>query len=115
MVIKTKTSSSRKQRVANYVVIDHPQENEIINHPSYSIRIGASGSSIIEVSINGGDWETCRCSLGYWWYDWTNYPSGAHKIIARLCDNNGKVLKKSKIRKCAYPALSFIRNSGLIK
>jgi len=101
MITKSKTTkSSVKQKDKKYVIIDYPQENEIINHPCYTIRIGARGNGVVEVSIDGGSWKRCHHSVGYWWYGWSNYPAGTRKIIARLRSNNGKILKKSELRNC---------------
>ena len=107
MFTKSKTTKCTvkqpvKPKDKNYIIIDYPQENEIINHPGYTIRIGASGNGVVEVSIDGGTWKQCHHSVGYWWYGWSNYPKGARKIIARLRDNNGKILKKSEVRNCTY-------------
>ena len=99
---KVKISASRKQKTTDYVVVDHPKENETIGHPYYTIRIGTSGNGNVQVSIDGGDWNHCRHSEGFWWFDWANYPLGSHKIIARICDYNGKLIKKSKLRKCIF-------------
>ncbi|MDI6641089.1 MAG: hypothetical protein QME68_02100 [Elusimicrobiota bacterium] len=95
------------RKTTRYVVIDYPQENEVISHPDYAIRISASDTSdtIVEVSIDGGDWRKCRYAddgsgAFYWWFDWSNYPVGEHKIIARICSNSGRTLKKSDIRTC---------------
>lgn len=99
--LESVTRVSRKSKeMSQYVVIGHPKENEIINHPSYTIKIGVSGEGNAEVSIDGGDWKSCRQAENFWWYDWANYPSGTHKIIARLRDNKGEVIKKSEIRRC---------------
>ena len=99
---KVRMSASKKQGTSDYVIVDHPNENETINHPYYAIRIGASNNAYVQVSIDGGDWQNCRHSEGFWWFDWANYPLGNHKIIARLYDYNGKLIKKSKSRKCIF-------------
>ena len=91
-----------------YLVIDYPQENEIINHPNNTIKIGTNVNCKVEVSIDKGDWQPCRFAEGFWWYDWLNCSSGKHKIAARLCDSNGKVLKNTNTRKCKSE-ISFIR------
>jgi len=99
--LESVTRASRNSKeMSHYVVIDHPKENEIINHPHYTIKIGVSGEGNVEVSIDGGDWKSCRQAGGFWWYDWANYPSMTHKIIVRLRNNKGKVVKKSEIRTC---------------
>ena len=99
-----KTEAAAASFPTSYVVIDYPVENELITHPSYAIRVGTSGNGVVEMSIDGGEWTYCRYALGFWWFDWANYPAGSHRIVARLRDNDGKELNKSKIRKCSYKA-----------
>ena len=99
---KNSGSQAQKNSLEKYVFIDYPQENEVISHPHYAIKIGATTNSKIEVSIDKGDWQPCRFAGGHWWYDWTNISAGNHKITARLCDSSGKLLEKTKIRKCLY-------------
>ena len=94
-------SKKEKSPAANYyVVIDYPQEGETVSGLHYAIRIGASEGGNVEISIDGGDWQQCRNGGGYWWYDWGYFTPGTHKLTARLVDQNGKVLKKSAVRKC---------------
>jgi|YelNatPaOPRAMG01_1025707.scaffolds.fasta_scaffold551171_1 hypothetical protein len=83
-----------------YIVIDYPKENEVITYPWYTIRIGCSENKNVEVSIDNGPWEKCRFAEGYWWFDWGNYQSGQHKIVARVRHDKGMILKKSEIRTC---------------
>ena len=83
-----------------YVVIDHPQEAEIISGLHYAIRIGASDNGAVEISFDNGEWQSCRPSAGYWWFDWGYFTPGIHKITARLRDNDGKTVKKSLVVKC---------------
>jgi hypothetical protein len=82
-----------------YIVIDYPTEGELISGLAYAIRIGASESGKVELSFNGGEWQPCRAGAGYWWFDWGYYEPGTYKIVARLVDDNGKVIKKSDARK----------------
>ncbi|HAM38270.1 MAG: hypothetical protein A2474_08560 [Elusimicrobia bacterium RIFOXYC2_FULL_34_12] len=94
---------SRPKKISHYVVIGHPMENEIINNPSYTIKIGTDTEGYCEVSIDGGDWSRCRHANSFWWFDWANYPLGDHSIIARICDSKGSVvICKSKSIKCIY-------------
>lgn len=91
-----------------YLLIRYPQEGEVITHPHYTIKVEAIKGGKVEVLIDKDDWKRCRFAEGFWWYDWTNYSSRQHKIIARLCDNNGKVLGKTNTRKCKSE-IGFIR------
>jgi len=102
---KKKVVNVKAQKCADYAVIDYPQENETVNRPSYTIRIGTSGGGhSVEISINGSDWAPCYHAAGYWWFSWANYSSGLHKIVARMRDNKGKTLAESTIRKCICKA-----------
>ena len=83
-----------------YVLIDHPKENEVITHPQYSIRISASKATTVEISIEGGGWQPCYYSNGYWWFNWGNYSPVTHTIVARLKGEDGKIFKLSQPRKC---------------
>lgn len=102
----TKKAQKKSQRKSTkYVVIDYPKENEVITHPNYTIRIDSSDNSIVEVSIDGGGWQSCRYAddgsgAFYWWFDWSNYSVGEHKIVARIRNDKGRTLKKSEIRTC---------------
>ena len=95
--VKNKFVSKKSTK---HVVIDYPQEKETISCPEYTIRVGPVNSSVVEVSIDGGEWNICRFAEGYWWFDWANYPAGKHKITARVRSDKGKTLKKSDIRSC---------------
>ena len=90
--------STRKR---HYVVIDFPEDDAIISHCDYTVKIGASKGDYVEVSVDGGNWFPCRMAEGYWWFDWVNYREGLHKIEARLRVND-RTLKNSTVRKCRY-------------
>lgn len=83
----------------SYLVIDHPAQGEIISGLHYAIRIGASDNGSVEISFDGGEWQPCRASAGYWWFDWGYFTAGSHKIAARLVDSVGVVVKKSPVLK----------------
>lgn len=102
MAVLKKRGVRKSRKEENYVVVDHPKEGEIITNPSYTIRIGASEGNTVGVSIDAGNWETCRLAAGYWWYDWADYSPGFHHIRARIRDNQGKVIKTSLTRGCRY-------------
>lgn len=65
------------------VVINYPQETEVITFPDYTLRFGVSEAAGVEVSIDGGPWRACREALGYYWFDWGGYGSGHHEIRVR--------------------------------
>ena len=83
-----------------YIVVDHPQENELISGLHYAIRIGASDNGSVEISFDNGEWQQCRPSAGYWWFDWGYFTPGIHSVTARLRNADGKTLKKTPSIKC---------------
>lgn len=72
------------------VTVDYPRSEEAINPAAYTIRVGAPEGSKPEVSIDGGPWLPCRFASGYWWYDWSGYLSGEHRLIARIKTKDGQ-------------------------
>jgi hypothetical protein len=65
--------------------IDYPQEEETITSPHYTFRIKAPlNAEKVEVCVDGAPWQLCRYSSGFWWYDWSDYSSGDHEVVARI-------------------------------
>ncbi|HAH31028.1 MAG TPA: transaldolase [Elusimicrobia bacterium] len=98
----TNTKNNTKTRLTNsdeYVVIDHPKTLENITSRHYSVRIGAHVCSGVDISIDDQPWQSCRHSVGYWWYDWNNFTPGTHQLVARMHKKNGEYLV-SKRRRC---------------
>lgn len=92
-----------KKRSPRYeITIDYPKNNEVITYKNhYAIRIGTPNEGMVEISIDGSEYQKCRYSVGYWWYDWNNIPEGTHTLEARLINvKNNRVLKKSQKVKC---------------
>lgn len=95
-----KKITSRKSKYE--ITIDYPKNGEVITYKAhYAIRVGTPNQGIVEISIDNSPFVQCRYSVGYWWYDWVNIPSGEHTIIARLIEpNKQRTLKKSVPVKC---------------
>jgi hypothetical protein len=90
----TKTPASKPTKAdALYISIDFPREGETIKTTTYGIRVSASAGYKPEIAIDGYDWKPCRPAVGFWWFDWANYPMGPHTIEARMLDGQ-KLLKK---------------------
>jgi hypothetical protein len=67
------------------ISIDLPVEGETIRHFHYAVRITAPlDAELVEISIDAGPWRLCRYRGGYWWYDWADYFSGTHSVVARV-------------------------------
>ena len=97
-----KTATKNKLASTNeneYVLIDHPKNLENITSRHYSVRISASAASSLDISIDDAPWQPCRNSVGYWWFDWTDFTPGTHQIVARMQTTNGEYLI-SKRRRC---------------
>ncbi len=80
----------------NYVGVDFPQVGEILTSPHYVVRISTSATEGVSVSIDGKEWQPCRESVGFWWYDWSGFSAGVHTVVARI--SVGKRIMKSKPR-----------------
>lgn len=79
-----------------YVGVDYPQVGEILTSSQYAIRISTSAMEGVEISIDGKEWQPCRESVGFWWYDWSGFGAGVHTVVARIA--MGKRYLKSKPR-----------------
>ena len=74
----------------NTVIIDYPQEDEVITSQHYTFRMSAAISAVqVDVSIDGGNWQPCRKSQDHWWFDWGNYKSKSYAMHARLHSIDG--------------------------
>jgi transaldolase/glucose-6-phosphate isomerase len=101
-VKKTTTNKTAKTRLTNteeYVVVDHPKNLENITSRHYSVRIGASDCTGVDISVNDQPWQPCRHAVGYWWFDWNNFQPGTHQLVARMHMRGGEYLI-SKRRRC---------------
>jgi hypothetical protein len=72
-----------------FIWIDHPQQNERLQGPTYVIRLGVGGADAVELSIDKASWTPCRLTSGYWWFDWENIARGKHTLIARMRTSSG--------------------------
>ncbi|MCX5785243.1 MAG: bifunctional transaldolase/phosoglucose isomerase [Elusimicrobia bacterium] len=101
----TKTANTKNNTKTNltnsneYVVIDHPKNLENITSRHYCVRIGANECNGMDISIDDQPWQNCRHSVGYWWFDWSNFTTGTHQLVARMHKKNGEYLV-SKRRRC---------------
>lgn len=99
---KTTTTTKTKAKIINtneYVVVDYPKNLENITSRHYSVRIGASDCTGVDISVNDQPWQPCRHNVGYWWFDWNNFQPGTHQLVARMHQRNGEYLI-SKRRRC---------------
>ena len=81
------------------IYIDFPQESESIDSNVYTFRLGAtSGTTRVEISVDGGPWLACRPASGYWWHDWVSFARGEHFMRARAFGHDGSAIE-SRIRR----------------
>ena len=72
------------------VRVEYPGEGVMIAQPSYTFHIAASPGAVgVEVSIDEGDWISCREALGLWWHDWSGFEKGDHELVARARMGDG--------------------------
>lgn len=82
------------------IEIEYPVEGERIAPGHYAVRIVAPPNAQVRLSINNGSWETCRFSVGHYWYDWHPGRPGTYKMTARSRVGNS-AWKTSKERSCS--------------
>ena len=81
------------------ITVDYPQSREVVTSHDYTFRIAAKSASRVEISIDDNEWQPCRQSDGYWWYDWSGYMSGKHQAIAKIQpQNDGQKLTSQTCR-----------------
>lgn len=85
------------------IKIKFPQENEQIFSPTYSARLELTGPcDAVEIRMDDGPWQSCRTSVGYWWFDWETLLPGFHGMEARaLCGD--RLVAESGIRLFEVP------------
>ena len=78
----------RSTPISPGVAVEYPQEGELITDPRYTFRIGGP-AQCVEIAIDGDDWQPCRQSDDFWWFDWSGYDSGRHQAVVRAADPGG--------------------------
>jgi len=75
------------------VRIEFPCDAETIRHPSYSIQASTTGAVAgVDVRLDQGAWQSCRESLGLWWFDWRGFDDGEHEVVVRLRRPDGSTM-----------------------
>lgn len=83
---------TRNVTVEAPVMMDYPKGMEAVTSPHYTLRFTTSPETqLVEVSIDGGPWSECRKAGGHFWFDWANYMSGRHEIVARAMLADGQI------------------------
>ena len=85
------TTLNRKRTHNRMLSVDFPRQNEVIASAQYTVRVFApEGVKRVGISIDQGQWRSCRPAVGYWWYDWSGYANGEHEIITSLVTADDK-------------------------
>ena len=85
-------STNRAKASVECIKIDYPEEGEVIRSEQYTFRISTAVPALrVEISLNGGNWQSCRESAGYWWFDWKKEKTKPKALHARVHDTNGSV------------------------
>ncbi len=94
----TATKNAAKTRsAAAELTIDYPQPKDVVLSTAYTMRIGAVDRvDAVEVSVDGGPWQSCRSAVGYWWFDWSGYMAGRHELSARGRRSDGREVSTSQ-------------------
>lgn len=98
MATKTKEKKASVDSVEK-IDIDYPQEGETVWPGHYAVRVSGTPNAVVEISINGSEWKSCRPAVGYYWHDWWVETPGSFELIARAQTGKSKWFK-SKARVC---------------
>jgi len=93
------TNTEPKAIEPTKVIIDYPVERDMVKLGHYGIRIASDHGAHVQVSINNGDWFSCRAANGYFWFDWLPNKGGTYSIVARAQFGHGS-WKVSDVRSC---------------
>jgi len=74
----------KKTKAVKKIGIDYPKTNEIVSSEHYAVRISTAPCDKVEISIDGGAWETCSNSSGFWWFHLGGLAAGTHRLAARV-------------------------------
>jgi len=85
------------------VAIDFPMQGEQVRPGHYAIRLTAPQAAEAQLSICGGDWQSCRESSGHFWCDWHPEHEGTCTLEARARSGKGR-WTKSEPRDCVVCA-----------
>ena len=98
-MVKRKSDKATAVQSRPSVRVEYPREGEVIARPSYTFHIAASpGVAGVEVSINQGDWISCREASGLWWYDWSAFKNGDYELVARTRRGDGMTTESAPRR-----------------
>jgi hypothetical protein len=109
---------------APVVIFDNLKDGQEITADKYFIAgesrdRGSSGMKLVEISINGGAWQTVATSDNYahWTYDWANYIDGLYVVKSRGTDiagltrtNDGIVISVNRKNQPNITLSTFVLN-----
>ncbi len=98
-ILFTQEPNPYHQPVPPYLWIDFPQQGDRLLGPDYVVRMGVGGADLVQISFDGGSWQNCRLTSGYWWYDWSGITPGKHTLVARMRTADGRWFR-TPVRSC---------------
>lgn len=87
----TDRTEPAKRRDSDAVAIEYPAAGETVWSDRYTLRIAAQLDGFVEAAMDGGPWQACRASDGYWWFDWSGYTPGRHEAAVRWTGPDGVI------------------------
>ncbi len=90
--LKKKRATAKLQVAApkaDTLTIDYPRDGEPVCAGHYAIRLTAAEADLVQIRIDGGDWQNCRQAVGHYWFDWAPRGGDAH-IESRSRRGNGR-------------------------
>ena len=76
------------------VHVKYPRAGEKVSRPTYAVQVETSFEPVrVELRINDDAWAPCREALGLWWYDWSGFEPGEHRLVARVTTQDGDLLE----------------------
>ncbi|HAH05574.1 MAG TPA: hypothetical protein DCM05_03460 [Elusimicrobia bacterium] len=94
------TKVRKAVKTAPYSIeVQYPQEGEKVYKGHYAIRVDVLNVANVHISINNGDWQSCRETSGHYWFDWYPSEAGSFRLVARATGPDGRETK-STIRTC---------------
>jgi hypothetical protein len=90
----TRKHPAAKARRKGAVHVKYPRPGETVSRPHYAVQVETPPEPVrVELRVNDEDWNPCREALGLWWFDWTGFEPGAHRLVARAITRDGELIE----------------------
>lgn len=89
-------ATGAKKRIS----IDFPAQHERITGARYTFRVSAElgPDERVLVSVDDDPFQSCRFASGHWWFDWENYRSRHHRLVAKIIAPDGEIVSETARR-----------------